>query len=199
MGPFYSLSRVWVRSADSPQLSCVLFHQSITSLLNSSVSSHCFSNPTSAWHIRHLFFIFASILPLFFGISASFHKWFCRLHCFILVSPSPLSQPCLPLFLLLVSSCLNLYWCFSFRQLMENKITTIERGAFQDLKELERLWVPFCHQIRFWLSQKWGKKMWELHYIMGTFCSKQSFYQTAIFLQTFLIFSIENKCTYINQ
>lgn len=29
--------------------------------------------------------------------------------------------------------------CFSFRQLMENKITTIERGAFQDLKELERL------------------------------------------------------------
>lgn len=28
---------------------------------------------------------------------------------------------------------------FPFRQLMENKITTIERGAFQDLKELERL------------------------------------------------------------
>lgn len=43
----------------------------------------------------------------------------------------------------LVSSCLILSWCFSFRQLMENKITTIERGAFQDLKELERLWVQF--------------------------------------------------------
>lgn len=26
-----------------------------------------------------------------------------------------------------------------FSQLMENKISTIERGAFQDLKELERL------------------------------------------------------------
>lgn len=39
----------------------------------------------------------------------------------------------------LVASCLILCWCFSFRQLMENKITTIERGAFQDLKELERL------------------------------------------------------------
>lgn len=28
---------------------------------------------------------------------------------------------------------------FPLRQLMENKITAIERGAFQDLKELERL------------------------------------------------------------
>lgn len=35
---------------------------------------------------------------------------------------------------------------FPFRQLMENKITTIERGAFQDLKELERLWVTLCNQ-----------------------------------------------------
>uniref|UniRef100_A0A665WF37 Slit homolog 2 (Drosophila) n=1 Tax=Echeneis naucrates TaxID=173247 RepID=A0A665WF37_ECHNA len=31
-------------------------------------------------------------------------------------------------------------------QLMENKITTIERGAFQDLKELERL-LTLCHLI----------------------------------------------------
>lgn len=28
------------------------------------------------------------------------------------------------------------------RQLMENQITVIERGAFDDMKELERLWVP---------------------------------------------------------
>lgn len=43
------------------------------------------------------------------------------------------------LFLLSNSHSLTLSWCFSLRQLMENKITTIERGAFQDLKELERL------------------------------------------------------------
>lgn len=48
------------------------------------------------------------------------------------------------LFLLSNSHSLTLSWCFSLRQLMENKITTIERGAFQDLKELERLWVMMC-------------------------------------------------------
>ena len=45
-----------------------------------------------------------------------------------------------------ISYCLTLSWCFSSRQLMENKISTIERGAFQDLKELERLWVTFCNR-----------------------------------------------------
>lgn len=108
------------------------------------------------------FFIFASISPLFFGISVSFHKWFCQPHCFILVSPSLRSLPCLSIFsVCLVSSCLNLYWCFSFRQLMENKITTIERGAFQDLKELERLWVQIflsSNQIFTEITTKMRKK-----------------------------------------
>lgn len=37
------------------------------------------------------------------------------------------------------------------RQLMENQITVIERGAFDDMKELERLWVPprvLCRRTR---------------------------------------------------
>lgn len=59
----------------------------------------------------------------------------------------------------LVSSCLIL--CWFFRQLMENKITTIERGSFQDLKELERLWVHFLSSNQFFLrrlTHKWGKR-----------------------------------------
>lgn len=91
-------------------------------------------------HFALLFLISASIAPLFFGISVSFAQM-------VLSTPLLSTRLSIPLFpatsppfpFRLVSSCLILSWCFSFRQLMENKITTIERGAFQDLKELERL------------------------------------------------------------
>lgn len=33
----------------------------------------------------------------------------------------------------------NVLFPSSYRQLMENQITVIERGAFDDMKELERL------------------------------------------------------------
>lgn len=35
------------------------------------------------------------------------------------------------------------FWflCHFYRQLMENQINVVERGAFDDMKELERLWV----------------------------------------------------------
>ena len=84
-----------------------------------------------------------SFLPFLFGpLTVSSHKSLCQLsdgRLFVSL--------CHSLFLSLslrpISYCLTLSWCFSSRQLMENKISTIERGAFQDLKELERLWVTF--------------------------------------------------------
>lgn len=90
-----------------------------------------------------------------------------------LVLSTPLLYTCLsitlfpaispPFSFCLVSSCLILSWCFSFRQLMENKITTIERGAFQDLKELERLWVQFflsSNQVFIQIKTEMREKMW---------------------------------------
>lgn len=49
-------------------------------------------------HFTLFFLIFASILPLFFGISVSFRNWFYQLRCSILVSPSLFSLPSLLLF-----------------------------------------------------------------------------------------------------
>lgn len=85
--------------------------------------------------------IFGPIQPSFF-FSLESHGVFAQ------VAPSALTL-CVFYFLCLSVFSYSLSWCFSFRQLMENKISTIERGAFQDLKELERLWVTFCN----WSSQ----------------------------------------------
>lgn len=75
--------------------------------------------------------IFGPIQPSFF-FSLESHGVFAQ------VAPSALTL-CVFYFLCLSVFSYSLSWCFSFRQLMENKISTIERGAFQDLKELERL------------------------------------------------------------
>lgn len=80
----------------------------------------------------------AVFAPFLWPLKVSMHKSPCQCVC---VSLS------LSFFSLLL--ILSISRCLSFRQLMENKITTIERGAFQDLKELERLWVTLlCRSIR---------------------------------------------------
>lgn len=149
MGHFYSQFWVWVRSAVPPHFCCV--HQSIISLPHFSVFSPCFS---------------ASFQPNTFPYSTlsylclHFYPFLWNLAVFTNDSVSSaalalFSWHLCPFSFCLVSSCLIFSWCFSFRQLMENKITTIERGAFQDLKELERLWVHFLssNQVHFhWLD-----------------------------------------------
>lgn len=54
---------------------------------------------------------------------------------------------------------------------MENKITTIERGAFQDLKELERLWVFSIPNL------------WRYNYIFNNTCISRTMSLISVNLQ----------------
>lgn len=92
--------------------------------------------------------LLASLVPLSFTSSSSY-LWplpaisllffaflrYCCKNCSVSSRAVSVSDCFFAVWFLIVS----LSWCLFFRQLMENKITTIERGAFQDLKELERL------------------------------------------------------------
>lgn len=127
---FFTPSAAWSfsisPSLSSPvSISCALSHSVfLFSLLSVAPSSHL--SPFFLASYGFITQITLSALTLCVSLSLSF--------------PPLLSF----LFLLSNSHSLTLSWCFSLRQLMENKITTIERGAFQDLKELERLWVMMC-------------------------------------------------------
>lgn len=109
-----------------PLLSCALSHSLLHLLLLFSALIYGPTQPSSSLSLAsHRFDTQITLPALMLCVSLY--------HCL------PPSSP------FVESNCFTLSPCFTFRQLMENKITTIERGAFQDLKELERLWVTLPH------------------------------------------------------
>lgn len=150
-------------------LQVFFYHFSALSLsIFTNLSSSCFSHPLlpifsiSAFLPLSTVNLFSSLMPclavlhiLFLSLilssapsahlssflwnpTVSLHNPLGQLSCSVRLSRLPYFH----IFFLFspISYCHSLL-VFPLRQLMENKITTIERGAFQDLKELERLWV----------------------------------------------------------
>lgn len=133
----------------SPTICLLVFHthchlspqsSSPSSLQCQSIWLSCALSRSPSHSLPPLSLIFGPIQPSFF-FSLESHGVFAQ------VALSALKLVCSPFLSLSVFSY-SPSWCSSFRQLMENKISTIERGAFQDLKELERLWVTFCNWSR---------------------------------------------------